>query len=298
MTFPPDPAVALRPIPIDEHAEQTGPLHRVQYVIELVGPRTAPSASIKPLLDRQWQDTLGRPQVYVMAAADKFWRKLDASDPAGAYDSIALAWDLFSDSGALSQSSAMHLLKNAEHLAGQLNRIAMALPVPGDVDPLVKSLNQIRDSLDIGVNLTVVFRSGVTEEAVWKACSALGLQYGSTGDFEWRIPGWPLPLLAVSPLREGSSFSLGSMQKGVLHDGLIIGFSVPLSPAPMEALSATFHVAETIAARLGGTVLDENDESLNERSKACDKDNLQQALGAFERVQIRTGSLEARKLFA
>src|SRR5947209_1046377 len=114
-----DPAVALPDITVSAKLTP-GPVRKQQFVIELVGPRTVPAANVKVLLDSQWQSALGKPQIFVMGGADQFWRPLLSNDSSGAYDSVALAWDLISPQGQLNANSSQQLWNVAEHFAQQV----------------------------------------------------------------------------------------------------------------------------------------------------------------------------------
>src|SRR4051812_12836749 len=95
-----DPSIALPDLNILPR-NTPGPVRKQQLVIELVGPRTVPAPLIQALLQPQWQGALGSPEIYVMAGADQYWRSLIQGDGSGAYDSVALAWDLLSDKGTM-----------------------------------------------------------------------------------------------------------------------------------------------------------------------------------------------------
>ena len=180
----PDPAIALRP-PSLLPAAKPGPLHKVQFVVELVGPRSVAAAAVANLLSPQWYEALGRPEAFAMAPADTQWRVLTAST-AGSYDSVALAWDIVSPRGELSSTAPQHLLQVAEQFATQIQRRAMSLPVPGDVDRIRRQLMEYRDNLDVGFGMTVLTHAGIAERDVWLTCSRLGLDLGQADVFSDR----------------------------------------------------------------------------------------------------------------
>src|SRR6185312_8968382 len=128
----PDPAVAL-PDPEIRINPKKGPLYKVQYVLEFVGPRSVPASMACSLLRPEWYAALGQPQVFSMQPADLSWGMLTAKTE-GSYDSLALTWDLLSLAGTLSSASAQHLLTIAEQFGSAINRRVAALPVPAEVD--------------------------------------------------------------------------------------------------------------------------------------------------------------------
>src|SRR5688572_32004658 len=99
-----DPRVGL-PNPPAPKTERPGPEHKVQFVVELVGPRSCLASSAATLLDPKWFQALGQPHLYSMAPADKDWQTLTARAD-GSYDSLALAWDMVADRGELTSQAA------------------------------------------------------------------------------------------------------------------------------------------------------------------------------------------------
>ena len=93
----PDPAIALAPIEVTIPLK-SGPLHRVQFVIEFVGPRSVPALAAIHLLGSEWYSALGQPFIHAMRPADLHWHPLTNSTD-GSYDSLALSWDLLSPKG-------------------------------------------------------------------------------------------------------------------------------------------------------------------------------------------------------
>lgn len=267
------------------------PLHKVQYVIEIVGPRSLPASAAKALLDPKWRESLGAPQIFVMGPADTRWRPLEAQDPTGSYDSLALAWPVLAEGGALSAASARHLLHVAESFAGQVQRRGMPLPVPDDIDAVRATLETIRDSLDIGVALVVEFPNpGAPESELVQALAAQGLQE-IDGGFAWLGGPTKAPLFYVTACEDEPEFPSGVPTSR--HPALSLGFSIPRNPAPAATLDAMLKLADTLAAQHGGTVT--VDGALVE--PAAMRAQLEQALHAFARANLEPGSAEARVLF-
>lgn len=291
-----DPAVALKPFPVT--TVSPAPIHKVQYVVEVVGPRTMAAQSAKVCLETRWKNALGDPEIYVMAAVDERWRPLVAGDPAGAYDSLAFAWDFVTDRGSLSCAAAQDLLNVAEQFAKPLSRRAMALPPPADVDPVVAAIKDAAEHLDIGVGLTIAPRyEALPEKSVWVECAALGLQGDSKGLFEWTVPGWEEPLLTLSSLGDKESFSLQAVMNGATHPGLSLGFRVARSPNPVQVLDACLRIAEHFERKLGTITLDDTDQPLDAAGRQRLIGLLSQALSTFTAVGLTPGSPAALKVF-
>ena len=130
----PDPAVALRTDSFTFPTPKAGPLPKVQFLVEIVGPRCIASSSALAVLDEPWRSALGDPEVFVMSPADSNWRRPVRPDVANSYDSLALAWDYLAPRGALSTSAANRLVLTAESFAQSIQRPAMPMPLPDAVD--------------------------------------------------------------------------------------------------------------------------------------------------------------------
>lgn len=292
----PDPSIALQPIDVAP-PPKPGPLHKVQFVIEFVGPRSIPAPAAVHLLSNDWYAALGQPQLFAMRPADLFWQPLtNAVD--GSYDSLSLAWDMVTSRGQMSSKAARHLMETAERFGPFIQRRVMALPVVEDVDKAVRRLVEIREGLDIGFSLSVYApRAGFLERDLWVLCARLGLEFAPGGSFDWRVPGYPYPLLSVTPFGDVDAFALSGVQAGLRHPGVTIGFSLPLCPSPAQGMDGSFYVANVIVRELGGDILDSDDRRLNDRIRAEYKDNLRQALSMFSQAGMITGSAEAVNLF-
>ncbi len=292
----PKPEVALPQIPTIP-SSKFGPEHKVQYVIELVGPKSSPASTVSSLLDPRWHEALGQPNVFVMAPGDDGWQTL-SSRADGSYDSIALAWDMLSEQGELTSKAAEHLLQVAEGFATHLQRRAMPLPPPADIDRYLVSLLDIRESLDIGVEILLVPKvSEFLEKDVWVALSELGYDLKPSGFFEVLPANSHLPLISVTPMGGASSFSLSAVQSGVRHPGLLIGFSLPLSPNPDYSLDAAFKTADHLVNQLHAAAFTDEDRPLSHSVRAEMRQNLGMAVQALEGVGIVPGSLASQILF-
>jgi hypothetical protein len=292
----PDPAIALEGLKIDS-GHKTGPMHKVQFVIEFVGPRSMAGRDVSRLLDKDWFQALGQPTIYVMRPSDLQWTRLvTATD--GSFDSLALAWDYITEQGNISSASALQLLQFAERFGPSISRRAMPLPHPGDVNQVVRDLLVARNEMDIGFALSAkASQTGYLEKDLWIECARLGLDFAPGGTFDWKAKSHQGVLLSVSPVGATDAFSLRNVEHGFVHEGVTVGFRVPTCPAPAQALEGCFHVAEHIVRDLGGLVLDESGKLLVERSKGDLRGLLRQAVSLFTQLGITVGSPEALKLF-
>lgn len=290
-----DPRVALPPPPASP-VERPGPQHKVQFVVELVGTRSCPASAVGALLTPQWSQALGQPQLFVMAPADKDWQPLTGRTD-GSYDSIALAWDLVADQGVLTSQAAAHLFQVAESYATHIQRRAMPLPPPSDVSKHVAILKQVQENLDIGVEILLVPKaSEFTEREVWIVLAELGFDLNSSGFFQIAAANG-LPFLEVTPSGGASLFALSAVERGVRHPGLLIGFSVPLSPNPTYSLDIAFRTADHLCNRLNAAAFADGDQLLGPRVRNELSSNLMAAVRTMAGTGIEPGSRAALELF-
>lgn len=292
-----DPEVALSTMP-PKRADKPGPQHRVQFVIEFVGPRSVPASAAAVLLTDQWYAALGQPQAFAMSPADTEWRPLTNATN-GSYDSIAIAWNLVSEQGELTSQAAAHLFQVAESFGTHIQRRAMPLPPPADISRYIGVLRELRDALDIGVEIMLVAKgANIPEKDVWIACAALGLDLGPDGFFELRAQGFEEPLITVTPMGGAQQFSLRSVENGVDHPGLMIGFSVPRSPDPSFSLASAFRAADYLCQTLNAAAFNDADQLLGPTARNELTSNLHAAVRAMSGAGIEAGSEAALRLFS
>ena len=279
------PAPPLPPLPTPE------PLHKVQYVIEIAGPRSMPASQAKAVLEPTWQSALGHPSCFVMGPSDTRWRSLEADDSTASYDSLALAWDLVGPMGDLHAASAQRLLDAVEPLATSLQRRAMPLPVPDEIDARVASLKEILAALDIGIEVMLVFpNGGTTDRELAEWAGEMDLKPTDDG-FAWNVEGWDEPLLTLNRALDEPPFNPDA---SFLRQTASIGFNLPRCPAPLAVLDALITLSADAEATFQAACV--IDEAMARPSML--RDFLPQAIAAFDSVGIRPGSGEARRIFA
>jgi len=286
----PNPAIALPAAPT--LAQKPGPLHQVEFVIEIVGPRSVPAGAVAALLRPEWQGPLGAPRVWVMAPQDTAWQPLTAT-VAGAYDSLVLTWPYIGPDGHLSSRSAATLADTAERFAASIQRRALAMPPPADVDGAASAVEEVAERLDIGVGVSVQFATTVAEEPIWRAAVELGLSLNGQGEFDWGDPAQA----TLVPLEEPMQFTLGAVQARRQHEGITVGFSAPQAVSPLASLRAALSVADEFARRFQGFVFGDGGDPMTPGLRVEYERNLNAALAAFEQVGLVPGSAEALRLF-
>lgn len=293
----PDPQIALQPcqIPI---RKKTGPLPRLQFVIEFVGPRSVSAGTAAYLLHPQWFAALGEPQAFVMSTADLEWRPLTANT-AGSYDSIAIAWNLLTPKGQFTKKTAEHLFGVADQFAQVIERKAMAMPMPEDIGKAISLITQVQQNFDAGASLLVLpDRRQVSEYELWIWCAQLGLTPNlSEGTFDWIVPSSSLPLFQVSPVSDSEMFTLQGAAAGAQAEGILLGFNVPRNPEPLAAFDGMLQAANYLAGKMPGKVYDEDNRPLSAKAAANMRGEIAGAVDALTSVGFPPGSPESMKLF-
>ncbi len=293
-----DPQVALDIAQIAFPEIGVGPLHATQYVIELVGPRTARGETTRSLLSPSALGALGNPSVFVLGLADVNWAPLTPSDSRPSYDSIALCWDVVSSRGTLSSGSAAQLLERVRPITERLERIPMPLPTPDMIDPKVAELLERRESLDVGVSIGLVGpEGGIPERDVWVQAARMGFDLSPEGEFVWRAPQWPHDLLALASWEPNEVFRLGNVTQGVRHRVIGLGFNLPTSPAPLEVLNEALRAARLLESELQATATDDEFVPLDRTGEEELRQGARLAVEACSAAGFRPGSPAALALF-
>ncbi|MCH8273795.1 MAG: hypothetical protein IH851_03310 [Armatimonadetes bacterium] len=290
-----DPKRSLKPVRLPPYDPEGGPYHKVQYVIELVGTQLIPGDAARRLLKSRHKSSLGDPEIYVMVPGQRRWKALWTGEDAITYDSLALAWDLVSSRGALSEGPAKELWKRAERVAKSWKRRAMPLPPPEDAAKAAQNLKAVQESLDVGVHVLLRTRSGaIPTQAAIEAAYSLGFRMRANDLLEWWQSGWSEPILWIHSMDEDGTFR-PSQRSSI--PGLAVGYSVPCSPSPEEVMERTFLAADGLAGQLGASVFDDEALPLSPKRRTEMRSNLQGALDTFDRIGLTPGSPEALRLF-
>ncbi|RYG43871.1 hypothetical protein EON79_16135 [bacterium] len=287
-----DPAIAL-PETIVLPRIKHGPLHKVEFVVELAGPKTAAAAAVSRLLDYDWYTALGHPRLWGMRPSDDRWQPLAASHD-GTYDSIALSYPIIRPDGRLDARAASQIMEHATEFGNMIGRRAMPLPQVGEVERLSRELESIRDNLDVGVSFAFApSRGKVAERDLWPIFAALGLQFGPNGNFEYKPLGAERGLFEVLPIGEADRFSLAAVRGGTQHEGVSLGFRLPTCPNPIRAIEGLLRAGRALCERVGGKLLDENSHFVDARIAQNSINNVTAADTTLRKAGVEPGSAEA-----
>jgi len=292
-----DPSVALKPVPLPALKPKAF-YSKLEFVIEIVGPRTMSAPLALAALRPDWQNALANPKVVGMAPADSEWQVLTDRTSAQVFDSLAFCWPFMKPSGNLSNASAQHLLSVSESFANQVQRRAIPHLPAEDVEARVSDLQAISGELDFGVGLTLTSPLGaIPEVKIWEFAANLGFDLDASGDFVWRVDGIEAPLLTLSSLGQTDVFSLQGAKSNQLHPAISIGFRIAVNPSPVETCQSMTLAARTLAERLGLEICDEDGNALSEQGLASTLEAVKQASETIKRAGITPGSPESLLIF-
>lgn len=267
---------------------RTGPLPRIQWVVELVGPRSVAAADALRLLDPDWKGILGGPLVWAMAARDDRWQEL-LGHSATSFDSIALCWDLVDPRGALTRSAAETLLARATEFGEAIGRRALPLWPADETESRAAAAQRLVDRLDGGFAVTAAFARPVPEAEIVERLRAEGFaRPDGEGGLEWGKPGHP-PFLTATPTGEPFAFGFGSPVEGVTF-----GTRLPLCPAPGEAFEVAAEFARELVATYGGALFDGEGDPFDPRRMRAEIDGI---VDGMVRAKLEPGGAECRRLF-
>ncbi len=292
-----DPSVALKPLSVAPYKAKAF-YSKLEFVIEIVGPRTMSSSLAMAALRPDWQNALANPKVVGMAPADSDWQVITSQSVAQVFDSLAFCWPFMKPNGNLSNASAQHLLSVSESFSNQVQRRAIPHLPADDVDARVSDLQAISNELDFGVGITLSSPLGtIPEISIWEVAANLGLDLDSCGDFVWRQDGFETPLLTLSSLGQTDVFSLQGAKSNQLHPAISIGFRIAVNPTPEETAERMADIARTFASRLSLDICDEDGKILTQDGLSGIIDSVKQASETIKRAGIAPGSPESLLIF-
>ena len=269
------PAPAVSPL-------APAPTRTVQFVVELVGPRTAPATQAAELLRPDWRAALGQPELWAMRPADTAWQPLRALMH-GSYDSIALAWDIVTPQGDLSTTSATHLVSVAERFANAIGRRAIPLTAPTDLAQEARKIKGVQESLDAGLSILVVSPRPVAVSEFGRELEAMGLT-PHDGEWAWLSEGHPEPLFAATPF------------ESPMTDGITLGFRLARCPDPSVALEGLLNVVDTLS-QSGLAAFDEDPHPLSAAKRETLRQEIRAGTQALTSIGFAPGTWPALKAF-
>ena len=252
---------------------------KVDYMVEL----TFANPVAPGTLLQQWKANEHRyASRVILAGRDGVgeWRRLSADD-LGTTESVRAGLQLVTRDGAVSDAELIEFRAAVETLAAATGATVSA-PEIRPAAEAARALDEFCADSDIQVVVHVVAGSGSLPEAgVRNLAEASGMTLEADGRFTLR-DGEGRLLYGLSP-REG---------------GVSLTLDVPRVPDFQRVFRSMGMFASELAVALGGTIVDDNHNLLDERALEAIGMQLEPVRAAFDAKGIAAGSVSALRLFS
>jgi FtsZ-interacting cell division protein ZipA len=267
------------------------PHSRIDYVIEIAAEEPVGAAS----LHQGWDGIERRfPQRTRLAGwLDGQWM---AVRPDGFFDRFQIALQLVSRKGVVSESELLEFRSSVEALAAKL-RFAASAPEMRDALEAARALDHVCADADIQVAFHVIADPGTAFSGtkLRAAAEAAGFVLGPDGRFTLADEnGRELYVLSD---RNGLLFSATTM-KDATPEALTLSMDVPRAPDTQRTFDSMVRFGKSLANLLGGGLVDDNTQPLDERSVSTITMQLAAVRRSLEEQGIAPGSALALRLFS
>lgn len=244
---------ACPPLPLAFRADPT-----LEWVVGLRFDGRRSADAVRAAFSPDWLYDHHRPTVYVRDPAGT-WGPVYASDVPDPCEALELGWRVMpiipSDPSLDGLALLDALIEPANALGARID--VPSLP-PGQLAGRRSELAAIRRRWNHSVELALV--SGGQEPypgpALLEAFDAVGLEHGDMDMFHL-VDDIGDTIIGVAPMGQLDWFEPRAMAAGQEHhEGVVVSFSVPRSPAPKRTTDVAMLIAEALQRRLGGTVYD------------------------------------------
>jgi ZipA-like protein with FtsZ-binding domain len=263
----------------------------VDYVVELsFASPLAPGA-----IAQQWKPNEHRYATRALFAggAGGGWHRLSVDDTAPV-ESLRAGLQLVTREGAASEAELIEFRAAVETLAAATGATVSA-PEIRQAAGTARELDRFCEDSDIQVVVHVVGDGALGGARIRAAAESSGLVLEEDGRFVLRADDGQ-QLYALSP-RDERGFDAATLDAAQLA-GVSLTLDVPRVPDLSRAFQSMTRFATQLAAALDGTLVDDNENLLDERALAAIGAQLDVVRQGFEARGIATGSASALRLFS
>ena len=288
--FVPLPAQTVQR-PAVEASEGGLPDTRIDYVVELV----ADSAVAIAVLHEHWAGAshqfAGR--VNFSALLDGHWA---AVPQGGRCEKLRAAFQLVSRAGVVTEAELLEFRTAIESLAAKLG-VSVAAPEMREALEAARALDKVCAEADIQIAFHLVAAPGAAFSGtkLRAAAEASGLVLDADGRFSLRDDEGR-ELYCVTD-RGGDRFSAVTMKETLPH-ALTLAMDVPRAPDTQRTFDAMVRFGRQLATLVGGTLVDDNGQALDERSVVAIDAQLNVVRRALEAHGMAPGSALALRVFS
>jgi FtsZ-interacting cell division protein ZipA len=284
-------STASNPRGADEAAHFPLPDPRVDYVIELAAEEPVKAAS----LYERWGNIEHRfsRRASLSGWTDRQWKRLPGDASCREFQA---ALQLVSRQGVVSEAEVLEFRSGVETLASRL-QLAVTAPEMRDALDAARVLDKMCAEADIQVAFHVVAQPGAafTGTKVRAAAEASGFTLDSEGRFRLSDENGR-ELYSLSD-RSGARFSTALM-KDTAPQALTLTMDVPRAPETQKTFDAMVRFGRNLANLLGGGLVDDNNQPLDERAVSTINTQLTVVRRNLEAHGIAPGSPLALRLFS
>lgn len=290
-----EPGTAPQPAPREPRTASAGPVHASEsgadYAIELAGDNPCDV----PRLLEAWGAIESRfsRRAFLSGWIEGQW---DALPSGGVCPKARAALQLVTRGGVLGEGELIEFRSGVETLAAGLG-LSVAAPEMREALERARRLDQVCADADIQIAFHVVASPGETFAGtkLRAAAEAAGLVIDAEGRFALSDDRGR-ELFSLSD-RSGARFSATGM-KDAAPQALTLSMDVPRAPETQRTFEAMTRFARSLASLLGGSVVDDNGQPLDDRAVTAIGTQLVVVRASLEAEGIVPGSTLALRLFS
>lgn len=268
------PRVAPRPAPKEESAR---PDPRIDYIADLSFPQQVGAAA----LEEGWRAIERRHARRALLESSADGRSWQA------------ALQLVSRDGPVGEADLIEFRSAVDGLAATHGGSASAPEMRGAVEA-ARALDDFCSEADIQVVMHVV-GGPFAGTKIRAAAEASGLALEPDGRFALRDD--TQRLLYTLAARDGDAFTAETMRTAA-PEALTLALEVARAPETRRTFESMFRLAQHLASHLGGRVVDDNGNALDERGAATIEQQLDAVRARLEERGIGPGSPAALRVFS
>ena len=214
----------------------------------------------------------------------------------GAVNTLRAGLQLVTREGAVSEAQLIEFRGAVETLAAATGATVSAPETRLAVDT-AREIDRFCGASDIQVvfHVTAAADGPLAGSKIRAVAEASGLMLEDDGRFASRSDAGQLVFALFA--RDGTRFETATIKDAALP-GVSLSLDVPRVPDLRRSFQSMAAFARQLAAVLGGNLVDDNGNSLDDRAVAAIGAQLDAVRGAFDARGIATGSAEALRLFS
>ena len=267
---------------------------RLDFVIELDLPQPVPGTKLL----EDWAEAGHRfAQRELLAASDdgEAWMRPTARDT-NAYQRVRAGLQLVTRQGPIGEGELIEFRSGVETLAARLGAV-LSSPEMKQAMETARELDRLCADNDVQVVIHVVAPPGAALRGTKIRSVAESAGFALEGDGRFALRDAEGRLLYALSARDGARFAAQAM-KSLEVQGVSLAMDMPRAPDTERTYDAMVRFARQLGSLLGGSLVDDNGNPLDERSLAAIGAQLQSIRKALEAKGFAPGTAAAQRLFS